>query len=39
MNRKYIEREKTFNKNDYNKEYKKKHYKQFNTSIANKNTQ
>ena len=34
MDKKFIEREKTFNKKEYDKEYRKKNYKQFNTNIS-----
>ena len=34
MDKKYIEREKTFNKKEYDKEYRKKNYRQFNTNIS-----
>ena len=34
MDKKYIERETTFNKKEYDKEYRKKNYKQFNTNIS-----
>ena len=34
MDRNNIEREKTFNKKEYDKNYKKEHYKQFNTNIS-----
>ena len=34
MNKNLIEREKTFNKKEYDKEYRKKNYKQFNTNIS-----
>ena len=34
MNKKFIEREKTFNQKEYNTEYRKKHYKQFAVNIS-----
>ena len=34
MDKKYIERETTFNKKEYDKEYRKKNYRQFNTNIS-----
>lgn len=34
MDKKYIERPKTFNKREYNKEYQKNHYKQVTLSLT-----
>lgn len=34
MDKKYIEREKTFNKKEYNRRYDEQNYKQFNTKIS-----
>ena len=34
MDKKYIERPKVFDKKEYDKEYKKKHYKQFTVAVA-----
>ena len=34
MNKNLIEREKTFNKKEYDKEYRKKNYKQFAVNIS-----
>ena len=36
MDKNNIEREKIFNKKEYDKNYKKEHYKQFNTNISKK---
>ena len=34
MDKKFIEREKTFNKKEYDKEYRKKNYRQFAVNIS-----
>ncbi|MDE5576915.1 MAG: ribbon-helix-helix domain-containing protein [Oscillospiraceae bacterium] len=34
MDKKYIERPKAFDKKEYDKEYKKKHYKQFTVAVT-----